>query len=399
MFGRVVNSALLLMCFTFPSFAQEYDTGASDTEIKLGQTQPYGGPVSAAATVGFASTAFFEAINKKGGINGRKVSVISLDDGYSPPKTVELTRKLVESDEVLAIYGSVGTPTNAAVQKYLNGKKVPQLFIATGASRFNDAKEFRWTIPMLPSYAAEARATARYVLSSVSDPKIAILYQNDDLGKDFVSGFKSGLGEKAKSLIVSEQSFEVTNPSIESQLITAKASGANVFYFAGTQKFGAMQIRVRYELGWRPLNLVCSVAAGVETVLKPAGVDRAEGIVSTGYAKDPSDPRWENDPDVKEYSAWMRENLPGKNPSDIGYINGYQESYLMAHVLRQAGSKLTRDNLLEIATHLKNMKVPLLLPGITVTTTPDDYSTINSFWIQRFESGRWVPIGDGAQGG
>lgn len=399
MLGTVGKSALLLMCLASSSFAQEYDSGTSDSEIKLGQTQPYGGPVSAAATAGFASTAYFEAINKKGGISGRKVTLISLDDGYSPPKTVELTRKLVEGDEVFAIYGSVGTPTNAAVQKYLNGKKVPQLFIATGASRFADPTAFRWTIPMLPGYAAEARATARYVLSSVPDPKIAILYQNDDLGKDFVSGFKSGLGENAKRLIVSEQSFEVTSPTIESQLVTAKASGANVFYFAGTQKFGAMQIRGRHEIGWKPLNLVCSIASGVETVLKPAGLDRAEGIISTGYAKDPSDPRWQNDDDIKEYNAWMRDNLPGKNPSDAGYITGYQASYLMAHVLRQAGSKLTRDNLLEIATHLKDMKVPLLLPGITVTTRPDDYSTINRFWIQRFESGRWTPIGDGVQGG
>lgn len=399
MLSRILRAAILLVLTTGSAFAQKYDPGATDSEIKLGQTQPYSGPVSAAAGVGFASTAFFDALNKKGGINGRKIKVISLDDGYNPPKTVESTRHLVEGDEVLAMYGSTGTPTNAAVQKYLNAKNIPQLFIATGAGRFNNPKAFPWTMPLLPSYAAEGRAIARYALTAVAEPKIAILYQNDDLGKDFLAGFKSGLGDKAKTAIVSERSFEVTDPTIQSQIVSAKASGANVFYFAGTQKYGAMQIRIRYELGWQPLHLVCSISAGVETVLKPAGVERAEGIISTAYAKEPYDPRWAKDPEVMEFQSWAKEFLPPqKDPRDSGILVGYLASFLTAHVLKSAGSTLTRSNLMEIATRLDQVKVPLLLPGITVSTTPDDYSAIKKFQIQRFESGQWVPVGDMVSG-
>ncbi|MBV8412417.1 MAG: ABC transporter substrate-binding protein, partial [Alphaproteobacteria bacterium] len=245
---------------------KRYDSGASDSEIKLGQTMPYSGPVSAAGTGGIACIAYFETVNKQGGINGRKVTLISLDDGYSPPKTVEMTRRLVESDKVLFLYASVGTPTNAAVQKFLNSKKVPQLFVTTGGSRFNNPAEYPWTIPVLPSYFAEGKALARFVLETVATPRIAVLYQNDDLGKDFVGGFKTGLGDQVKSLIVSEQTFEITDPTVDNQVIASKASGADVLYYAGTQKFGAMQIRARYDLGWKPLHLVCTTASGVESV-------------------------------------------------------------------------------------------------------------------------------------
>jgi branched-chain amino acid transport system substrate-binding protein len=386
-------AALIWPALTLPALAQQYDPGASDTEIRLGQTQPYSGPVSAAAGAGFATTAYFEALNKKGGINGRKITLISLDDGYSPPKTVEAVRRLVENENVLAMFGSVGTPTNAAVQKYLNGKKIPQLFVMTGASRFNDPKTYPGTIPLIPGYAAEARAMARYALSVVSNPKIAILAQHDDLGRDFVAGFKSGLGDKATTAIVSEQTYEVTDPTIENQIISAKASGANILYFAGTQKYGAMQIRLRYELGWKPLHLINSICTGVETTLKPAGFEQSEGVVSTTYLKDPFDPSWKNAPDVKEYLQWMSENLPNKDPHDISYLVGYVGSYLMAHVLEKAGSTLTRGNLLDIATHLDHVEAPLLLPGVTISTTPADYGTINKFQVQRFEGGRWVPIG------
>ncbi|HKS20427.1 MAG TPA: ABC transporter substrate-binding protein [Bradyrhizobium sp.] len=390
---RILVAALLLVPTIEAAFAQKYDPGASDTEIKLGQTVPYSGAVSAAAAVGFASTAYFEDINKKGGINGRKIKVLSLDDGYNPPKTVELTRQLVESDEVLTVYGSLGTPTNAAVQKYLNAKKIPQLFIATGASRFNNPQAFPWTIALLPNFVDEGRATARYVLSAIADPKIAVLYQNDDFGKDFLTGFKSGLGDKTK-LIVSEQSFEVTAPTIQSQIVAAKTSGANVFYFIGTQKFGAMQIRLRSEMGWKPVSLTCSTSSGLETVLRPAGFEQSEGLISTAYAKDPADPKWETDADVRAYLAWAKEYLPQKDPRSDSILVGYLASYLMAHVLEQAGSTLTRDNLLEISTHLKQVRVPMLLPGITITTAPDNYSVINKFQLQKFESGRWVPFGD-----
>jgi ABC-type branched-subunit amino acid transport system substrate-binding protein len=303
-----------------------------------------------------------------------------------------MTRRLVEGDKVLFLYGSVGTPTNAAVQKFLNGKKVPQLFVTTGGSRFNNPSEFPWTIPVLPSYFAEGKALARFVLETVATPKIAVLYQNDDLGKDFVGGFKTGLGDKAKSLIASEQTFEITDPTIDNQVIAAKASGADVFYYAGTQKFGAMQIRACYDLGWKPMHLICTTASGVESVLKPAGLEKAEGLISTAYAKDPFDPAWAKDTDVRTYVDWVKATLPA-SPADSGYISGYISSSLTAHVLKQAGDDLTRANVLRIATHLDHLPVPLLLPGITDNTSPTNYSLIDRFRVQQFREGRWVPLG------
>jgi ABC-type branched-subunit amino acid transport system substrate-binding protein len=394
MFGRMLR-AFMAMFFLAAgaATAQQYSPGASDTEIKLGQTVPFSGPVSVAGVVGHASLAYFDAVNKAGGINGRQVKFIALDDGYSPPKTVEATRRLVEDDNVLMMYGSVGTPTNAAVEKYLNVKKVPQLFITTGASRFRDPKASPWTMAFMPGYVQEGRAMARYVLEAVASPKIAVLYQNDDLGKDFRAGFRSGLGDKADTLIVSEQTFEVADPTVDSQLIAAKVSGANVFYFAGTQKAGAEQIRGVRKLGWTPLHLVCSIASGVEGVLKPAGLENAEGLMSTAYSKDPFDPAWADDADVKAFLDWEKANLTQGNPRDSGVVVGYIASFLAAHVLEKAGSNLTRENVLNVATHLENLRVPMLLPGITVTTSPTDYSVINRFQIQRFTSGRWVPVG------
>jgi ABC-type branched-subunit amino acid transport system substrate-binding protein len=399
MLGSMLR-AVTAMAFvaTGAAMAQQYSPGASDTEIRLGQTVPFSGPVSVAGVVGHASLAYFDAINKAGGINGRQVKLIVLDDAYSPPKTVEATRRLVEDDNVLMMYGSVGTPTNAAVEKYLNAKKVPHLFITTGASRFRDPKAFPWTMAFIPGYVQEGRAMAHYVLQSVAAPKIAVLYQNDDLGKDFRAGFRSGLGDKADSLIVSEQTYEVADPTVDSQLIAAKVSGANVFYFAGTQKAGAEEIRGVRKLDWKPLHLVCSIASNVEGVLKPAGLENAEGLISTAYAKDPFDPAWADDADVKAFLDWEKANLTQGNPRDSGVINGYVASFLMAHVLREAGSNLTRENVLAVATHLTNLRVPMLLPGITVTTTPSDYSVVNRFQIQRFESGRWVPVGETISG-
>ena len=390
MYGRVLRATFAMLLATCAAVrAQPYDPGASDKEIKLGQTMPFSGPVSVAGATGHASLAFFDAVNKAGGINGRQVTLLSVDDAYSPPKTVEATRRLVEDDRVLLMYGSVGTPTNAAVEKYLNQKKVPQLFITTGGSRFRDPKTYPWTNAYLPGYVAEGKAMARYVLQAVPQPKIAILYQNDDLGKDFRAGFRSGLGDKAGSLIVSEQTFEVADPSVDSQVIAAKASGANVFYFAGTQRAGAEQIRARYNLDWHPLHLVCSIASGIETVLRPAGLEKAEGMISSAYAKDPFDPSWAKDPDVIAYLDWAKTYLKG-NPHDTGSVGGYVASWLMAYVLKQAGGNLTRQHVLDVATHLTDVRAPLLLPGITVTTTPTDYTGIGKFQIQRFEGDHWV---------
>jgi branched-chain amino acid transport system substrate-binding protein len=396
---REMSRAAMAMFFVAASAAMAQQPGVSATEIKLGQTVPFSGPVSVAGVVGHASLAYFDAVNKAGGINGRQVKLTVLDDGYSPPKTVEATRRLVEDDNVLMMYGSVGTPTNAAVEKYLNLKKVPQLFITTGASRFRDPEAFPWTMAFMPGYVQEGRAMARYVLDAVASPQIAILYQNDDLGKDFRAGFRSGLGGNADSLIVSEQTFEVADPTVDSQLIAAKVSGANVFYFAGTQKAGAEQIRGVRKLGWTPLHLVCSIASGVEGVLKPAGLQNAEGLISTAYAKDPFDPAWSDDADVKDFLDWEKVNLTQGNPRDSGVVVGYIASFLAADVLEKAGSTLTRENVLNVATHLNNLRVPMLLPGITVTTSPTDYSVINRFQIQRFENGRWVPVGKTISGG
>ncbi|MGA3399021.1 MAG: ABC transporter substrate-binding protein [Acetobacteraceae bacterium] len=397
--GSMFRAVLaMLVVASSTASAQQYDPGASAAEIKLGQTMPFSGPVSVAGAVGHASLAYFAAVNKAGGINGRQVKLLSLDDGYIPPKTVEATRRLVEDENILMIYGSVGTPTNAAVERYLNLKQVPQLFITTGASRFRDPKAFPWTMAFLPGYIAEGRAMARYVLGTVAAPRIAVLYQNDDLGKDFRAGFRAGLGDKADSLIVSEQTFEVADPTVDSQVAAAQASGANVFYFAGTQKAGAEQIRKRHDLGWTPLHLVCSIASGVEGVLKPAGLVNAEGLISTAYAKDPFDPTWADDADVKTFLDWAKQNLTQGNPRDTGIVGGYIVSWLAAYVLEKAGSTLTRENIRNIATHLDHLRVPLLLPGITMTTTPTDYSGINRFQIQRFESGRWVPVGKAISG-
>ncbi|HEY7577209.1 MAG TPA: ABC transporter substrate-binding protein [Acetobacteraceae bacterium] len=400
MLGSMLRSVIATMfVVTGTAAAQQSGPGASATEIRLGQTVPFSGPVSVAGVVGYASLAYFDAINQAGGINGRKIKLVVLDDGYSPPKTVEATRRLVEDEDVLMMYGSVGTPTNAAVEKYLNQKKVPQLFITTGASRFRDPKAFPWTMGFIPGYLAEGRAMARYVLETVASPRIALLYQDDDLGKDFRAGFRSGLGDKADSLIVSEQTYEVSDPTVDSQLIAAKVSGANVFYFAGTQKAGAEQVRGVRKLGWTPLHLVCSIAANVEGVLKPAGLDNAEGLISTAFAKDPFDPEWANDGEVKAFLDWAKTYLRQGNPRDSGVLNGYIASFLVAHVLEQAASTVTRQNVLNIATHLHDLHVPMLLPGITVSTSPTNYSVIDKFQIQRFESGRWVPVGKTISGG
>jgi branched-chain amino acid transport system substrate-binding protein len=393
MFGGMFRlTVVLLMAATGAAMAQQYDSGASDTEIRLGQTVPFSGPVSVAGAVGHASLAYFAAVNKAGGINGRQIRLLAMDDGYSPPKTVEVTRRLVEDDNVLLMYGSLGTPTNAAVEKYLNQKKVPQLFITTGASRFRDPKAFPWTMGFVPGYVAEGKAMARYVLETVAAPRIAVLYQNDDLGKDFRTGFRAGFGDKADSLIVSEQTYEVADPTVDSQVIKAKASGANVFYFAGTQKAGAGQIRAVHNLGWSPLHLVCSIAGSLEAI-KPAGVENAEGLISTAYAKDPSDPAWADDADVKAFLDWANTYLSQANPREAVVTNAYVASFLIAYVLEKAGSNLTRENLLTIATHLDHLTVPMLLPGITVTTTPSDYSVINKFQVQRFVGGRWAATG------
>jgi branched-chain amino acid transport system substrate-binding protein len=383
-----------LTAMAMPAAAEKkYDPGASDTEIKLGQTMPYSGPLSVFATLGKAEIAYFRMINDQGGVNGRKITMISLDDGYSPPKTVELTRKLVESDNVLAIVGSLGTPTNAAIQKYLNQKKVPQLFMATGATRWDDPKAFPWTMTLQPNYQAEARIYASYVLKQIPDARIAVLYQNDDFGKDFLKGFRDRLGAKAASMVVREASYEVTDPTIDSQVIDLAGSKANVFLNITVPKFAVQAIRKAYELTWRPTQFIDNPAAQVGNVMRPAGIEAAKGIISAAFVKDPTDPQFRNDPDFLAWVDWMKKYFPEGSLEDPQNVVGYIQAQTVVQVLKQCGDDLTRENVMRQAANLHQFRPAMLLPGITVDTSPTDYQPIEDMLLQRFNGERFELFG------
>jgi branched-chain amino acid transport system substrate-binding protein len=365
----------------------------SPKTIKIGQTLPYSGPVSVVAPHGRFQSAYFKWLNEQGGINGRMIDFISLDDGYSPPKTVEQTRRLVEQDQVLFMFGSIGSPTNAAVEPYLNQRGVPQLFVTTGAARFSDPEHWPWTLGWLPTYRGEGEAYAKYILQNIKDPKIAILYQNDDLGKDFVFGFKQGLGNP--ELVVAEASFETTDPTVDAQIVALHGSGANVLFYAGTQKAGAQHFRKVYEIGWKPAHFAVSITSSISAVLKPAGVlDMAEGVISAEFTKDIGDPAWKDSPDVVAYLAWIREHLPGAEPADVSNINAYMEAKALVQVLQLCGDDLSRKNIMYQATHLTHLDVPLLLPGITLSTSPTDYTLVHGRQLVRLEHGTWVKLGE-----
>jgi len=373
---------------------KRYGPGVSDTEIRIGQTMPYSGPASSYGTVGKAELAYFAKINAEGGINGRKITLVSLDDGYSPPRTVEQTRKLVEQDQVLLLFSSLGTPTNAAVQKYLNVKQVPQLFCATGGSEFGDPQHFPWTMGWRPNYRSEARVYAKYILKTRPSAKIAVLYQNDDLGKDYLKGLHEGLGDKASGMIVSEVSFEVTDPTVDSQIVTLQASGADTFLNFSTPKASAQAIRKVYDLGWRPMHLVTNVGSSVATVLKPAGLDKSVGLLTAAFLKDPTDKQWQNDPGYRDWLAWMKQYYPEGDTTDFYNVYGYGLAQTLVHVLKQSGDDLTRENVMRQAASLKNLSLPMLLPGARVNTTATDYYPIKQMWIQRFDGKQWVLFGD-----
>jgi len=373
---------------------KRYGPGVSDTEIRIGQTMPYSGPASSYGTVGKAELAYFAKINAEGGINGRKITLVSLDDGYSPPRTVEQTRKLVEQDQVLLLFSSLGTPTNAAVQKYLNVKQVPQLFCATGGSEFGDPQHFPWTMGWRPNYRSEARVYAKYILKTRPSAKIAVLYQNDDLGKDYLNGLHEGLGDKASGMIVSEVSFEVTDPTVDSQIVTLQASGADTFLNFSTPKASAQAIRKVYDLGWRPMHLVTNVGSSVATVLKPAGLDKSVGLLTAAFLKDPTDKQWQNDPGYRDWLAWMKQYYPEGDTTDFYNVYGYGLAQTLVHVLKQSGDDLTRENVMRQAASLKNLSLPMLLPGARVNTTATDYYPIKQMWIQRFDGKQWVLFGD-----
>jgi branched-chain amino acid transport system substrate-binding protein len=370
------------ICATPAAAQKKYDIGATDTEIKIGNIMPYSGPLSAYATIGKTITAYFNKINAEGGINGRKINFISYDDGFSPPKTVEQARKLVESDEVLLIFQSLGTPTNNAIQKYMNAAKVPQLFVATGATKFGDQKSFPWTMGWQPTYQIEGRIYAQYLLKNHPNGKIAILYQNDDSGRDYIKGLKDGLDGKMQ--IVAETPYEPADPTVDSQIITLKASGADIFFNESSPKFAAQAIKKVAELGWKPVHLLASISASVGSVLKPAGLENSKGILSSGYLKDPTDPTWKNDPAVKEWAAFMDKYYPEGDKTSTFTVYGYLTAQTMVQVLKQCGNDLTRENVMKQAANLKDLELTMLLPGIKINTGPNDYYPIKQMQMSRF---------------
>ena len=379
-----------------PSLARaqkKYDDGASDSEIKIGHTCPYSGPASAYGVNGKAIVAYFNMINDKGGINGRKVNLISLDDGYSPPKTVELIRQLVEQDKVLCTHNTLGTATNTAVHKYMNAKKVPHLYLATGASKWGDPRHFPWTMGYQPDYHTEAVIYAKHILANVKDARIGVLMQNDDYGKDYWEGFKEGLG-KDVSKIVKHVTYEINEPTVDSQVIQLKAADANVFFNIATPKFAAQAMRKVADLGWKPVQYVNNVSASVGTVMKPAGFDNVQGVLTASYAMDPTDPTWANHPDLADFKAFMAKYHPTAHLADLGNVNGYTVSYLMAETLRRCGDELTRANVMKQATSFQKFRVPMLLPGITVSTSPTDYYPIQAVQLARFKGQSWELFGE-----
>jgi len=373
---------------------KKYDTGATDTEIKIGNIMPYSGPASAYGVIGKTEAAYFKMINDAGGINGRKINFISYDDSYSPPKTVEQARKLVESDEVLFIFNSLGTPPNSAIQKYMNGKKVPQLFIATGATKWNDPRDYPWTMGWQPSYQSEARIYAKYILKEKPNAKIAVLYQNDDYGKDYLRGLKDGLGAKAASMIVAEESYETTEPTVDNHVVKLKSSGADVFVDITTPKFAAQAIKKVAEIDWKPLHILNNVSASVGSVIKPVGYNNAQGIISAAYLKDVSDPQWDSDPGMKQFLDFLAKDFTEGNKLDGSVEVGYAVAQTMVQVLKQCGDNLTRENIMKQAASLKDFRTEVLLPGIKINTSPTDYAPIDQLQLMRFKGERWILFGD-----
>ena len=373
---------------------KNYGPGVTDTEIKIGQTMPYSGPLSAFGTIGKAQAAYFEMINSKGGLNGRKIKLLSLDDGYSPPKTIEQTRKLVESDEVLLLFSSFGTPTNTAAMKYLNAKKVPQLLIAATGMKWGDARNFPWTMAFLPSQKTGTTGYVRYLLKNRPDAKIGVLYQNDDFGKDYVKALRDHLGDKAQRMIVAEASYESTDPSVDSQIATLKGSGADTFFSFTSPKFSAQAIRKAYDIGWKPLYFIPYSATSVSAVLQPAGLEKSVGVISSAYVKDPTDPQWKADAATLDWLAWMKRYYPDGDVAEIYNVYAYTNAQLLMHVLKQCGDELTRENVMKQVANLRNLELPMLLPGVRINTSATDYDPIKQLQLMRFDGRQWVRFGE-----
>jgi branched-chain amino acid transport system substrate-binding protein len=391
----LIPATVVLALAALPAQAQKkYDAGASDTEIKIGNIMPYSGPASAYGTIGKAEAGYFKKINDEGGINGRKINFVSVDDGYSPPKAVEMARRLVEQDQVLFVFQSLGTPSNSAIHKYMNAKKVPQLFVATGATKWNDAKNFPWTMGWQPNYQTEAAIYAKHILQTKPDAKIAVLYQNDDYGKDLLKGFEDELGDKAKKMIVAKVSYETSDPTIDSQIVQLQGSGANVFLNVTTPKFAAMAIRKAYDIGWKPVHYVNNVGASIGAVLVPAGLEKSIGLISTAYLKDPLDSAWKDDKGMKDWYAFMAKYYPDGDLKDGGNVFGYAVAQTLVQALKQCGDNLTRENVMKQAANLKDLQLDILLPGIKINTGPTDFAPIQAEQLIRFDGKQWVRFGE-----
>jgi branched-chain amino acid transport system substrate-binding protein len=393
--GAFTAALALLAASGGTALAQKkYDIGATDTEIKIGNIMPYSGPASAYGVIGKTEDAYFRKINAEGGINGRKINFVSYDDAYSPPKTVEQARKLVESDEVLLIFNSLGTPPNTAIQKYMNTKKVPQLFVATGATKWNDPKEFPWTMGWQPNYQSESIIYAKYILKNHPDAKIAVLYQNDDYGKDYLKGFKDGLGAKAASLIVMEESYEVSEPTIDSHIVKLKSTGADVFFNITTPKFAAQAIKKNSEIGWKPLHFLNNVSSSIGSVMKPAGFENSQDIVSSNYLKDPTDSQWKNDAGMKAWNEFLDKYYPEANRADLSVMYAYTVTQGLVHVLKACGDNLTRENIMKQAASIRDLELGGLLPGIKVNTSATDFAPISQLQLMKFKGETWERFGE-----
>jgi branched-chain amino acid transport system substrate-binding protein len=400
--NRIVGSGLSAACLVLAGglawATGQYGPGASDTQIKIGNTNPYSGPASAYGVIGKSIGAYFAMINDQGGINGRKIDFISRDDSYSPPKTVELVRQLVEQDGVLFTFQILGTPPNTAVEGYLNDNKVPQLFVATGADKWNDPKQHPWTMGWQPSYRIEARIYAHYILKNLPNAKIAVLYQNDDFGKDYLVGLREGLGAKADKMIVATQTYETTDPTVDSQIVALQGSGADVLLTAAIPKFAAQAIRKIYDIGWKPTHFLSNVAASIKAVMQPAGPEKAVGIITAAYLKEPTDPQWENTPEYKDWLAWMQKYNSSANVADSNAVYGYTVTQTMVAVLKAAGNNLTRENIMKQAANIHDEKLPMLLPGITVSTSATDFAPIKQEQLAKFDGTTWRLFGDVTSG-
>jgi branched-chain amino acid transport system substrate-binding protein len=392
--ASLAGLALLAASATGALAQKKYDTGASDTEIKIGNIMPYSGPASAYGVIGKTEEAYFKKINAAGGINGRKINFISYDDAYSPPKTVEQARKLVESDEVLLVFNSLGTPPNSAIQKYMNSKKVPQLFVATGATKWNDPKDFPWTMGWQPNYQSETQIYAKYLLKEKPGAKIAVLYQNDDYGKDYLKGLKDGLGAKAASMIVVEESYETSEPTIDNHIVKLKSLNADVFVNITTPKFAAQAIKKAAEIGWKPMHFLNNVSNSIGSVMKPAGFENSQDIISAAYLKDVADTQWNNDPGMKEFLTFLDKDFPEGNKLDGLIVTGYGVAQTLVEVLKKCGDNLTRENVMKQAASLKDFRTEVLLPGIKINTSSTDFAPISQLQLMRFKGDKWELFGE-----